>query len=162
MRIDIGETECESALKIKYSTEMLLGRLRDHHDYTVPFIPSCRQAIEIQTAPEEAMPIEICILPIARGKITVEGIKRVVCKYFNISHQDLVSPRRDVKVLRPRAIAIYLAKELTPHSLSELGRRFGRRDHTTILYSVRKLVGMIEAGHPVANDVSYLREVLEA
>lgn len=145
------------------ATDGLLALLIEHHDYSVPFqFVTKAQVIEITTAPEEAVPIDIGILPVADGKLTIEAIKRVVCRHFKISHNDMISPRRDREVQRPRMVAMYLAREFTSHGLPSLGRSF-RRDHTSVLHSVRKMEGMVKEGtDPIVRDVGYLTEVLSA
>lgn len=73
-------------------------------------------------------------------KIDVELIKKVVCEYFNISEDDLVGPRREQRVVRPRQLAMYLCKELIPGaSYPEIGAYFGGRDHTTVIHAYRKV-----------------------
>ncbi len=162
MRISIND-HCDFDAKAKKATAGLLARLVEHHDYSVPYqFVTKAQVIEIVAEPEVSVPIEIGILPVPTGKLTVDAIKRVVCRHFNISHNDMVSPRRDHEVQRPRMVAIYLARELTPHGFPTIGRHF-RRDHTTVLHSVRKMAGMVKAGtDPLVRDADYLREVLSA
>ena len=69
----------------------------------------------------------------------IEDILRIVSRHYKVTHKDLLSTRRSRAVVRPRQIAMYLAKALTSRSLPEIGRRFGGRDHTTVLHSVRKV-----------------------
>jgi hypothetical protein len=69
----------------------------------------------------------------------VKNIQKVVCNTYGVRLEAMLSARRDAKIVRPRMIAVYLAKKLTNKSLPELGARFGGRDHTTILHSVRKI-----------------------
>ena len=71
----------------------------------------------------------------------IEDIQRVVAKHYNVSRQELVSNRRTRVIVKPRQIAMYLSKTLTPRSFPEIGRRFGGRDHTTVLHAVRKISG---------------------
>ena len=63
--------------------------------------------------------------------------------------------------MRPRQIAMYLAKQLTPRSLPEIGRRFGGRDHTTVLHAVRKVESLMQDDHGIADDVTTLKRMLE-
>ena len=74
-------------------------------------------------------------------RIKIEDIQRVVARQYNVSRSDLLSSRRTANVVRPRQVAMYLAKTLTLRSLPEIGRRFGGRDHTTVLHAVRKIGG---------------------
>ena len=93
------------------------------------------------------------IRPQEPKRIKIEDIQRVVARQYNVSRSDLLSSRRTANVVRPRQVAMYLAKTLTLRSLPEIGRRFGGRDHTTVLHAVRKIEGL------VGNDVSLAQEV---
>lgn len=74
-----------------------------------------------------------------RGYPSIARIQEVVCDHFGLSKLDLVSERRDLRVARPRQLAMYLARKLTPRSLPEIGRRFGDRDHTTAIAAIRRI-----------------------
>ena len=91
----------------------------------------------------------------------IEDIQRVVSQHYGVSRQDLVSARRTRTIVQPRQIAMYLSKTLTPRSLPEIGRRFGNRDHTTVLHAVRKIDGMIEKEPQVAEDIETLKRLLD-
>ena len=71
--------------------------------------------------------------------ITISNIQKVVAEYFQLRVADMLSKRRSRSVARPRQVAMFLAKELTEHSLPEIGDAFGGRDHTTVLHAVRKI-----------------------
>lgn len=160
MRLSINDDQGFDARSRK-ATDRLLGQLKEHHDFDVPFqFVTKAQVIEIRAEPEISFPVDVCILPVPEGRLTINGIKRVVCKHFGISHDDIISQRRDHKVQRPRMVAIYLSRAFTPHSLPEIGRKFGNRDHTTILHSIRKAGSLLDAGDPLSRDIEYLREVL--
>jgi len=92
----------------------------------------------------------------------IEDIQRVVAQHFNVSKADLVSARRTRAVVRPRQVAMYLAKSLTPRSLPEIGRRFGGRDHTTVLHAVRKIDSLIGSDGSLKEDVETLKRLLDA
>ena len=79
------------------------------------------------------------ILRTTDKRISVEHIQKVVCQYYNIKLSEMSSPRRAQDIVRPRQIAMYLAKEMTTRSYPDIGRRFGNRDHTTVLHAVRKI-----------------------
>ena len=79
------------------------------------------------------------IRPVEPKRVRIEDIQRVVARQYNVSRADLLSSRRTANVVRPRQVAMYLAKILTLRSLPEIGRRFGGRDHTTVLHAVRKI-----------------------
>lgn len=94
-------------------------------------------------------------------KVKIEDIQRVVSKHFNVTKADLLSARRTRTVVRPRQIAMYLAKALTPRSLPEIGRRFGNRDHTTVLHAVRKIEEMAAADRGFADEIEMLKRMLD-
>ena len=99
--------------------------------------------------------------PIPEGR--VDDILRVVSKHYNVSRADLLSQRRTATVVKPRQIAMYLAKTLTLRSLPEIGRRFGGRDHTTVLHAVRKIDGLIATDRALADEIEVLKRLtLEA
>jgi chromosomal replication initiator protein len=91
----------------------------------------------------------------------IEEIQRVVARHFRIDRIDLLARRRTAKVVWPRQIAMYLAKMLTLRSLPEIGRRFGR-DHTTVLYAVRKVAALIETDPAVASERDAITAELRA
>jgi chromosomal replication initiator protein len=101
------------------------------------------------------------IRPADPRRIRVEDILRVVSKHYGVSRADLLSSRRTANVVRPRQIAMYLAKTLTLRSLPEIGRRFGGRDHTTVLHAVRKIEGLVQGDKGLADEISALRRLLE-
>jgi chromosomal replication initiator protein len=93
-------------------------------------------------------------------RVKVEDIQRIVAKHYTVSRQDMVSARRTRNVVLPRQIAMYLAKTLTPRSLPEIGRRFGGRDHTTVLHAVRKIDELLGKDERLAQDVEMLKRLL--
>jgi chromosomal replication initiator protein len=94
-------------------------------------------------------------------KVRIEDIQRVVARQYNVSRSDLVSARRTANVVRPRQISMYLAKTLTLRSLPEIGRRFGGRDHTTVLHAVRKIEGLIATDTALATEIEALKDQLQ-
>jgi len=94
-------------------------------------------------------------------RVRIEDIQRVVARHYNVSKADLLSSRRTRTIVRPRQIAMYLAKVLTPRSLPEIGRRFGGRDHTTVLHAVRKIEGMIEADKALGEEIELLKRMID-
>ncbi len=92
--------------------------------------------------------------------VRIEDIQRIVASHFNVSRADLVSSRRARAIVRPRQIAMYLAKKLTPRSLPEIGRRFGNRDHTTVLHAIRKVEQLMDGNMAMTEDVELLRRML--
>ena len=95
-------------------------------------------------------------------KVTVEEIQRKVSEHYNIRLSDLLGPRRVRNIARPRQVAMYLSKQLTSRSLPEIGRRFGSRDHTTVMHGVRRIEELKATDHQLAEDVEMLRRALEA
>jgi len=75
----------------------------------------------------------------AQRRITIDEIQRAVSAHFDLKQLDLISARRAVAIARPRQIAMYLAKRLTTRSLPEIGRKFGNRDHSTVIHAVRRI-----------------------
>lgn len=94
-------------------------------------------------------------------RVTIEEIQKRVAEHFNVKVSDMHSARRSRAVARPRQIAMYLSKLLTPRSLPEIGRKFGGRDHTTVMHAVRKVEELRSADPSFAEDVELLRRMLE-
>ena len=94
-------------------------------------------------------------------RVTIEEIQKRVAEHFNIRVSDMHSARRARSVARPRQVAMYLAKQLTPRSLPEIGRKFGGRDHTTVMHAVKKVDELREKDGSFAEDVELLRRMLE-
>ncbi len=106
-----------------------------------------------------------CLADILRAsdrKVTVEEIQRKVSEHYNIRLSDLIGPKRVRTIARPRQVAMYLAKQLTSRSLPEIGRRFGGRDHTTVMHGVKRIDELKAVDHQIAEDLELLRRALEA
>jgi chromosomal replication initiator protein len=95
-------------------------------------------------------------------RVTIEEIQKRVAEHFNIRMADMHSARRARAVARPRQVAMYLAKQLTSRSLPEIGRKFGGRDHTTVMHAVKKVDELRQADAGFAEDVDLLRRMLES
>ena len=93
-------------------------------------------------------------------RVRIEDIQKIVARQFNVSKNDLLSNRRTRVIVRPRQIAMYLAKVMTPRSLPEIGRRFGGRDHTTVLHAVRKIESMTSNDQTLAHEVELLKRLI--
>jgi chromosomal replication initiator protein len=93
-------------------------------------------------------------------RVRVEEILKLVSAHFNVTRADLLSSRRTASVVRPRQIAMYLSKTLTLRSLPEIGRRFGGRDHTTVLHAVRKIEGLISENPNLKEEIALLKRML--
>ena len=100
-------------------------------------------------------------LPVkAEKRVTVDEIQKAVSSYFDLSVEDIVSKRRTKTVVRPRHIAMYLAKTMTTRSLPDIGRRFGGRDHSTVIHAVTKISELLLSDAVLAEDVEAIRRAL--
>jgi chromosomal replication initiator protein len=105
-----------------------------------------------------------CLADILRAsdrKVTIEEIQRKVSEHYNIRLSDMIGPKRVRTIARPRQIAMYLAKQLTSRSLPDIGRRFGGRDHTTIMHGVRKIEELMTADSQLSDDLQMLKRLLQ-
>ena len=107
---------------------------------------------------------EVTIRDLIRGaepkRIKVEDILRVVSRHYGVSRGDLLSERRHRSVVWPRQIGMYLAKQLTARSLPEIGRRFGGRDHTTVLHAIRKIDKLLKGNIQLKDELDDLKRLL--
>ena len=95
-------------------------------------------------------------------RVTIDEIQKRVAEHFNMKMAEMTSSRRARAVARPRQVAMYLAKQLTSRSLPEIGRKFGGRDHTTVMHAVRKIEELVVADRALAEDVEVLRRMLQS
>ncbi len=95
-------------------------------------------------------------------KLTIDEIQRRVAEHYALKINDLLSERRSRDVARPRQVAMYLAKLLTPRSLPEIGRRFGGRDHTTVMHALKRIEELRATDHELDHDISQLRRALDS
>ena len=102
------------------------------------------------------------VLRASERKITIEEIQRQVAEHYNIRLSELLGPKRLRAFARPRQVAMYLCKQLTSRSLPEIGRRFGGRDHTTVMHGVRRIEELKTQDGQIAEDIEMLRRALEA
>ena len=100
------------------------------------------------------------VRPGDQKRVKIEDIQRIVSRHYNVSRSDLLSARRTANVVRPRQVAMYLAKTMTLRSLPEIGRRFGGRDHTTVLHAVRKIEHLVGSDQTLAEEVESLKRQL--
>ena len=110
----------------------------------------------------EAAEAAICDLVRTREpkRVKIEEIQKLVASHYNVTRADILSARRTANVVRPRQIAMYLAKMLTPRSLPEIGHRFGGRDHTTVLHAVRKIEALAKSDGKLSEEVDLLKRML--
>ncbi len=93
-------------------------------------------------------------------RVRIEDIQRVVARHYNVSKTELLSNRRTRTIVKPRQVAMYLSKVMTPRSLPEIGRRFGGRDHTTVLHAVRKIEDLSGSDNTLAQELELLRRLI--
>ncbi|MDQ0503796.1 chromosomal replication initiator protein DnaA [Xanthobacter agilis] len=105
--------------------------------------------------------IKDIIRPCDPKRVRVDDILRIVAKHYNVSRADLLSQRRTANVVKPRQVAMFLAKTLTLRSLPEIGRRFGGRDHTTVLHAVRKIDRLLGTDRALADEIEVLKRAIQ-
>ena len=94
-------------------------------------------------------------------KITIDEIQKKVVEHYNIKLSDMHSPRRSRSVARPRQVAMYLAKSITTRSLPEIGRKFGGRDHTTVIHAIKTIEEIMVIDPNLAEDIELLTRILQ-
>jgi chromosomal replication initiator protein len=100
------------------------------------------------------------LLSLQAKLVTIENIQKTVADYYKVRMSDLLSPRRSRSVARPRQVAMALAKELTNHSLPEIGEAFGGRDHTTVLHACKRIKELRDEDQRISEDYSNLLRTL--
>jgi chromosomal replication initiator protein len=131
--------------------EGALNRLLAHSKLT-------GQPVTLEMAEREVRDL---VRPQEPKRVKIEDIQRIVARQYNVSRADLLSSRRTANVVRPRQVAMYLAKTLTLRSLPEIGRRFGGRDHTTVLHAVRKIENLVGSDNALAEEIEILKRQLQ-
>lgn len=106
-------------------------------------------------SPDESLDLGAAVDP--APVITIDRVQRAIAQEYGVTRNDLISSRRTKDIVRPRQIAMYLARHMTPRSLPEIARRFGGRDHTTALHAVRRISSLIEADSGLMIHVEYLK-----
>jgi chromosomal replication initiator protein len=101
------------------------------------------------------------VLRASERKVSIEEIQRQVAEHFNIRLSDMIGPKRVRSFARPRQVAMYLCKQMTSRSLPEIGRRFGGRDHTTVMHGVKRIDTLRHQDAQMAEDLELLRRALE-
>ena len=102
------------------------------------------------------------LLALQAKLVTIDNIQRTVAEYYKIKVADLLSKRRNRSIARPRQLAMMLSKELTSHSLPEIGDNFGGRDHTTVLHACRKMKELLSTNLDIQEDYRNLARILSA
>lgn len=169
---------CPFETKGRRATDRLLSVLREHHDYSIPAPiappPPVVESPKVELVTDEWVARQLAI-PRRRGiwfsvldvgepvkpRPTIGDIQRACSLHYGVSITDIVSARRTQKVVRPRQVAVYLARRLTTHSLPQISRRFGKRDHTTAMWAAQKITRLLGEGDAKLNaDVATLIEAL--
>ena len=94
-------------------------------------------------------------------RVKIEDIQKLVATHYSVSRADILSSRRTAVVVKPRQVAMFLAKTLTMRSLPEIGRRFGGRDHTTVLHAVRKIEALAQTDDALRDEIDLLKRMLQ-
>ncbi len=141
-KISTNIRELEGALNRVVADSTLCGR--------VVTLESCQALLQdlLRSGPEK--------------RVTIDDIQRRVAEHYGIRLSDMTSARRARAVARPRQVAMYLAKQLTPRSLPEIGKKFGGRDHTTVMHAVRRIDELKSGDSVLADDVELLRRLIES
>jgi chromosomal replication initiator protein len=139
-RITSNVRELEGALTRIYAHTQLVGR-----------------EVTLETAQE----VLHDLLRANDRRVTIDEIQKRVAEHYNIRLADMHSARRARAVARPRQVAMYLCKQLTPRSLPEIGRKFGGRDHTTVMHAVRKIEELRTSDRVMAEDIELLKRMIE-
>lgn len=174
----------DEALRIKILEGRIAAAKAAHPNFDVPAAVISYVACAIQTngrdldgavnrllahaslngAPLGVETAELAIRDLVRThepkRIKIEDIQKLVASHFNVSRADILSSRRTANVVRPRQIAMYLSKVLTLRSLPEIGRRFGGRDHTTVLHAVRKIEALTTSDGTLSEEIELLKRML--
>lgn len=156
--IDVELADARHRSHSRNSTNRLLTLLKMNHDYSVQAPEDHAKPAPVVTEAPTAP--KIAIVEFDQRPVTVPDIQRAVARAFNVSRYDLIGPKRIKKFTVPRHVAAYLSTELTQRSLPDIGRRFGGRDHTTIMHSRGKVGMMMAADSSFAERVNSLREEL--
>ena len=157
-KVELLETVIEKeileylALHITASVRELEGAL----NRLVAYASLVNKPIDMQMLPN----VLHDILSSNNKRVTVEDIQKQVASHYNIKVSDMHSPRRSRDIARPRQMAIFLAKQLTQHSLPEIGRKFGGRDHTTIMHAVSRIESLIASDETIRQDMAILKQSL--
>jgi len=174
----------DEALRVKILETRIAAAKLAHPNFDVPAAVTAYVASAVQTngrdldgavnrllahaslngAPLSVETAELAIRDLVRmhepKRVKIEDIQKLVATHFNVSRADILSSRRTANVVRPRQIAMFLSKALTLRSLPEIGRRFGGRDHTTVLHAVRKIDGLAAKDATLSEEIELLKRML--
>jgi hypothetical protein len=128
---------------------------------TVIEVVACNGQVVIITETEAVEANSRFHAAVSGGRPSIDSIQRIVSRHYNVSRSDILSARRMAPIIWPRQMAMYLAKTLTLRSLPEIGRKFGGRDHTTVLHAVRKITALVQTDPKIAAEVASLKGLME-
>lgn len=144
--------------------EFLANRITESGRELEGSILRLRAAYQLTEQPITLETAEFIIRDLTRGieprRVKIDDILRIISKHFGVNRSDLLSSRRTRSIVRPRQIGMYLAKQLTSRSLPEIGRRFGNRDHTTVLHAIRKIDELMKGDPGMKEEVELLQRLL--
>lgn len=156
------DTERYWAAVSKNGSDKLLTNLRQHHDFNVPApdptVIAKRPKLKLKPVKPKHW---FSIVEDHPTEPRISDVKKAACQYFEVTSLDLDSARRTLKIVYPRHIAMYLARQVTGRSYPEIGRRFGNRDHTTVLSGIRKIERLRKTDSKLDADIQALTKILE-
>jgi hypothetical protein len=175
--MEVGRPSIDEAAQARKrgirGTIKLLARLQEHHPDGDPYAAKPK-AVAVVKQPEPIPvpepPAELAVAPPALvawpfepanpGPPGIDKIQNAVARHYGTTRMELISGRRTAAVIRPRHVAMYLAKTLTSRSFPHIGRRFGNRDHTTIMHAAHKIGELIKTVPELAADVAAICRAL--
>jgi chromosomal replication initiation ATPase DnaA len=147
------------------SVELILPIVPGFTDEKRRVADALRTVEAIEGRPMKSIVDDVCLLQmmerLAQDPVWIEKIQRLVARHYNVSRSDLLSSRRTANVRRPRQIAMYLAKTMTPSSWPEIGSRFGGRDPATVMNAVCKIEAQIAVDNTLAVEIETLKSQLQ-
>ncbi len=146
---------------IDYISRIVISHGRDLDGAVNRLVAANQLTHELITVPLAERTLADLVRAREARRVRIEDILRIVSRHYKVPRNELLSSRRSRDVVRPRQIAMYLAKSLTSRSLPEIGRRFGGRDHTTVLHSVRKVEQMMKDDADLTQEIELLKRMLE-
>lgn len=152
-----GEAPCEV---LAHLVDRTPGSMRELEGAVNTLAAAAGSRLSAVTVDEAAVLLGAALRGGPERRITVDEIQKTVADHFNLKQADLLSERRTRSVARPRQIAMYLCKQNTTRSYPDIGRRFGGRDHTTVLHGVRKIEELMPKDDQIARDVEALTRKL--
>lgn len=146
---------------LEFIANRISGGGRELEGALIRVIASQQLARAPMTVDLAALALRDLVQPSELQRVKIDDIMRVVGRHYNVAKADLLSPRRARSIVRPRQVGMYLSKRLTSRSLPEIGRRFGGRDHSTVLHAVRKVEDLMSKDDQLQREVSLLIRLLE-